>query len=301
VCQIDGLLPNGTCPSVAELFIPGTEPTDQDTIVQKFPINKETNKIAVAGTPPDKIEERVMYVFPPQAQDWYNSLTDDEKARMPQPPTEFDTQYGGTIASGDVAILQPVNGGYVSPLQNNGNVEIRGNAKGGNWTAYKISFGSGLDVPPDKWQQIGPDHPDQVDNNLLENWNLAGIAPGMYSLKVSRIENDGKVTDSIIQVTVDNTPPAVRLIQPREGEGFGASTDEWVDVNAQVQDDNTISKVEFFTSADPANPFTVKTVAPFNVKWTIRAGGAVEFWAVAYDGAGNRTESAHVRAIIGGR
>ncbi|MCL5997354.1 MAG: transglycosylase domain-containing protein [Chloroflexi bacterium] len=300
VCQIDGLQTNGVCPAVTELFIEGTEPTQQSTIVQKFPINKETNRIAVAGTPPDKVEERIMYVFPPQAQDWYSTLTDEEKAAMPQPPTEYDTQYGGTIASGDVAITQPTNGGYVSATQPIANVEIRGNAKGGNWTAYKVFFGAGIDVPADQWQQIGPDHPDQVDNNLLENWNLAGIAPGIYSLKLSRIENDGKVTDSIIQVTVDNTAPTVKLIQPRDNEGFNATKDEWVDVNAQVQDDNTISRVEFFTSADPATPYTVKTVAPFNVKWTIKAGGTVEFWAVAYDGAGNRTESPHVRALIGG-
>ena len=64
---------------------------------------------------------------------------------MPQAPTEFDTQYGGTVASGDVAIMQPANGGYVSPGLNNGNVELRGNAKNGNWTAYKVFFGAGMD------------------------------------------------------------------------------------------------------------------------------------------------------------
>ena len=153
-------------------------------------------------------------------------------------------------------------------------------------------------MAPDKWQQIGPDHNNQVDNNLLENWNLAGIQPGMYSLKLSRIEKRGKVTDSVIQVTVDSTSPAVKRIQPQNGEGFNTAEDEWVDVNAQVQDDYSISKVEFFSSADPATPYAVKTVAPFNVKWTIKAGGGVDFWAVAYDGAGNHTESAHVRAFI---
>ena len=83
VCQIDGLLPNGVCPAVTELFLPDTVPTQQDTIVQKFPINKETGKIAVAGTPADKIEEKVMYIFPPQAQDWYASLTDEGEGQVP--------------------------------------------------------------------------------------------------------------------------------------------------------------------------------------------------------------------------
>jgi membrane peptidoglycan carboxypeptidase len=299
VCQIDGLLPNGVCPAVSEIFLPGTVPTQQDTIVQKFPIDKETGKIAMPGTPPDKVEERTVYVFPPQAMVWYDKLKDEQKAKLPLAPTEFDTQYGGLVASGDVAIMQPVNGGYISQLQNNGMVEIRGNAKGGDWAAYKIFFGQGFDVPPDKWQQIGPDHPNQVDNNVLENWNLAGMPPGLYSLKLSRVEHNGNVTDSIIHVTIDNIPPAVKMIEPIDGEGYNAAVDEWVDVGAQVQDDNTISRVEFFSSADPSKPYAVSTASPFNVKWTIHGGGGIEFWAVAYDGAGNKTESKHVRALIG--
>ena len=299
VCAIDGLLPNGVCPTVSELFIPGTEPKQMDTIVQKFPIDKETGKIAVAGTPPDKVEQRVMYVFPPQAQDWYNSLSDKEKQAMPAAPTEFDTQYGGTIASGDVAISRPADGSFVSPLLNGGIVDIAGNAKGGDWAAYKVFFGSGIDVLPDKWQQIGPDHTEQVDNNILEHWNLAGITPGLYSLKLTRIEKNGTATNSTIQVTVDAISPTVKLVQPFSNETFNAAQDEWVDVNADVHDDNSISRVEFFNSVDPTKPYAVKTAPPFNVKWTIKATGAIEFWAVAYDGAGNRTESAHVRALIG--
>ena len=81
-----------------------------------------------------------------------------------------------------MVITQPANGGYVSgPLaaaNTGGNVEIRGNAKGGDFMAYKVFVGPGYDVAPEQWQQIGPDHGEQVDNNLLENWNLGGFAPG---------------------------------------------------------------------------------------------------------------------------
>jgi membrane carboxypeptidase/penicillin-binding protein PbpC len=304
VCAIDGLAPNGVCPSVVELFLPGTEPSEQSTLVQKFPINKETNRIAVPGTPPELVEERVMYVFPPQAQDWYASLTDEEKQRTPQPPTEYDTQYGSVLAAaGDVAIAQPANGGYVSgalaAANTGGNIEIRGNAKGGDWMAYRVFVGRGYNVPPEGWQQIGPDHGEQVDNNLLENWNTAGFEPGVYAIKLTRLEHNGTATDAIVQVTLDNNPPNVKLIQPQPEEAFEVGKDEWIDVNAQVQDDYTISKVEFF-AGDPAAPFAVKTVAPFNVKWTIPpgAGGSVELWAVAYDGAGNKTESARVKAVL---
>ena len=327
VCQIDGLLSNGVCPGRLELFMPGTEPEQTSTIVQNFPINKETGKLALPGTPPEQVDTKPMYVFPPQAADWYASLTDDEKSKMPLAPTDFDTRFGGVVNAGDVAITFPQNGGYVSavvtqtsiiapPVDPNapppdpnatpqpvpivvlppGIVEIRGNAKGGNWTAYKVFVAQGWSPAPDKWQQIGPDHTNQVDNNVLEQLNLAGLPTGQYSLKVQRIENDGKLTESIIQTTVDNAPPAVQLAQPFAGQGFVIPDDEWVDVNARVNDDNTIGKIEFYANGEL---FATKTVAPFSVKWTIKGGGRAEFWAIAYDGAGNKTESPHVAVSIG--
>jgi membrane peptidoglycan carboxypeptidase len=327
VCNIDGLLSNGVCPGRNELFLPNTEPEQTSTVVQKFPINKETGKLALPGTPPEMVEEKDMYVFPPQAFDWYASLTDDEKARLPIAPTDFDTRFGGLVNAGDVAIAFPQNGGYVSavvtqtsitpppppdpniPVDPNapppapvvnvlppGIIEIRGNAKGGNWTAYKVFFAPGWSPAPEQWQQIGPDKTNQVDNNVLENWNLGGLAPGPYSLKVQRIENDGRITEATTQVTVDNTPPAVALAQPFPGEGFLIPDDEWVDVNADVRDDNTISKVEFYMNGEL---FATKAVAPFTVKWTIKGAGRAEFYAIAYDGAGNKTESARVAVSIG--
>jgi len=327
VCQIDGLRSNGVCPARQELFMPGTEPDQTSTIVQNFPVNKETGKLALPGTPPEQVDTKPMYVFPPQAADWYASLSNDEKAAMPLAPTDFDTRFGGVVSSGDVAITYPPNGGYVSALVTQtsiippptipnaltpvpnappppapvavlppGYVEIRGNAKNGNFAAYKVSFAPSWSPAPDKWQQIGPDHNNQVDNNVLEDWNLAGLPPGQYSLRVQRIEHDGKLTESIIQTTIDNAPPGVRLAQPRQGQSYVMPDDEWVDVNAGVNDDNTISKVEFYANG---TLFATKTVAPFSVKWTITGPGRAEFWAVAYDGAGNQAESGHVTVSIG--
>lgn len=316
ICQVDGLLPNNVCPAMVELFIPGTEPTQQSTMVQLFPINIETGKLALPGTPPELVEARPMYVFPPQAQDWYASLSDEEKARAPQAPTDFDARFGGLVNSGEVAITYPANGSYLSavlpveapppdpnapvdqsaPPAAGGIVPIRGNARGGNWLAYRVSFAPGWAPAPEQWQQIGPDHPEQVDNNVLEYWNLAGLPPGQYSLKLSRLGSDGSVTDAVVQVTIDNTPPTIALAQPRPGEAFRVAQDEWVTVTADVQDDHSISKVEFYVNNER---FDTKTVAPFTTKWTIRAGGRVEFYAIAYDGAGNKTESERVSVGVG--
>jgi membrane peptidoglycan carboxypeptidase len=319
VCSVDGLLSNGVCPGRTEMFMPGTEPTMQSTIVQNFPINKETAKLALPGTPAELVEVKPMYVFPPQAQDWYATLTPEEQARMPQAPTDFDTRFGGLVNAGDVAVTSPANYSFISaalppqviqpppsadpnepppPPQEipSGIVQIRGNAKGGDWQRYAVYFAPGWSPAPEQWQQIGPDHPEQIDNGVLENWNIGGLAPGQYSIRVVRFENNGAVTENVSRVTIDNTPPGVSLTQPFPGEVFRTPQDEWVDITADVRDDNSISKVEFYVNGQLLG---TKTVAPFSVKWTIRAGGLVEFYAVAYDGAGNKTESGRVSVSVG--
>ncbi len=328
MCLVDGLLSNGVCPSGKEIFMPGTKPTRTSTVVQKFPINRETGKLALPGTPPEQVEEKVMYVFPPQAQDWYSSLSEDEKKQYPIAPTDFDTRFGGTVASGDVAISFPTNGGYVSavappapaappptpdpavPVDPNappppppdpnlstpGIVAVRGNAKGGNWLSYRIYVGPGFAPAPEQFVQIGPDHPNQVDNNLLEYLDLRAFQPGLYTLKVVRLESDGRTTESAIQFTLDNTPPVAQLTQPRPGESFKTPDDEWVDINAAVSDDNSISKVEFYAGD---TLFETKTTAPFTVKWTIgRSGGTPNFKVVVYDAAGNKAESGSVGVTV---
>lgn len=328
ICLIDGLLSNGICPAGNEIFLPGTKPTRQSTVVQKFPINRETGKLALPGTPSELVEEKTMYVFPPQAFDWYASLSEDEKKQYPLAPTDFDTRFGGVVNSGDVAISFPPNGGYVSsvspisftipappapppsdPSQPTpppappsiqefppGIVPIRGNAKGGNWLAYKVYFAPGFSPAPEQFQQIGPDHPEQRENDLLEQWNTAGFQAGFYTIKLVRLEADGRVTEQAIQVTLDNTPPEAAIAQPRPGASFVIPDDEWVDVNANVRDNNQISKVEFYVDE---RLFDTKTVAPFTVKWNIgQQTGTHTFKIIVVDAAGNRAESRPVSVNV---
>jgi hypothetical protein len=115
-------------------------------------------------------------------------------------------------------------------------------------------------------------------------------------LRLQRLEQDGRVTESTIQFTLDNAPPEAFLTQPRQGELFVTPESEWVDVNATVRDDTSIAKVEFY-AGDVL--FETKTTAPFTVKWTIgRSGGAPAFKVVAYDAAGNKSESAVVAVQV---
>ena len=85
VCAQSGLLPERDCPHlVTELFIEGTEPTEHCTMHQRFALDRATGLRATAGTPADRITERVYTILPPQAQEWAR------RQGIPEPPPALD-------------------------------------------------------------------------------------------------------------------------------------------------------------------------------------------------------------------
>ena len=295
ICSLSGKLPGPYCPTVNELFIPGTEPTEQCDIHQVFLVNRETGKLCTVYTPPELCEERVYEVYPPEAADWIASLPEDR--RPPTPPTEYDTIYGPTRNDADVAIIYPTPYSYIR-----GTVPITGNAKGGDFNFYRVLFGQGLN--PTEWIQIGPDHGNQVDHNILEFWHTAGL-DGLYSLRLSVVDHSSALRETTIQVTVDNISPTVQLTHPYDGDTYEAGYDEWVNVNAEV-DDYSIARVEFYEYPGPKSsepppglqPFSVRNVAPFNVNWPLGSVGVHTFYVVVVDEAGNSVTSERVTVQV---
>ncbi len=288
VCDVSGLKPNDNCPTRTELMIPGTEPTEVDTLYQKYPVDRETGKLATIFTPPELIEDRVYIVLPPEAQDWIASLP-DERRQLYQPPTEYDTINAPSQAQAEVAIISPTTYSYVAGI-----VPIVGNARG-DVAFYRLVFGEGMN--PTEWLPIGPDHNNQVDNNLLENFDTTGLADGIYTLQLQVVGNDQQVRQASIQLTIDNTAPKVDLTFPYDGSEFEYGFDEWVNVNAEVNDNYAISKVEFYVNGQE-EPFNVRTVAPFNVNWLLQGPGRYQFHVVVYDAAGNKTETEPVSVTV---
>ena len=287
VCATTGLLPTKYCPTTTELFIPGTEPTSYDTLSQAFLIDKETGKLATVFTPPDKVEEKIFEIYPPEAAEYVAA------ANIPQPPNEYDTVYGPPPnAYGDVAIIEPGAYAYVR-----GQVVISGNAKIGNLQSYRLDFGQGLN--PTQWQQIGPDHNNPVDQGPLELWDVTPF-DGLYSLRLSVFQNDGNVATSVVQVTVDNISPTLKLIYPPDNEQYFFGKDEWVSLNPDVQDNIAIDRVEFFVD-DQETPFVIRPVPPYDAKWLLNDGAKIgrhTLYARAYDKAGNMAESNKIRVDV---
>jgi hypothetical protein len=288
VCAVSGMLPNDKCPTRTELMIPGTKPTEPDTLHQTYLVDKETGNLATIYTPPELVEERVYVVLPPEAQDWIASLPEEQQATY-LPPTEYDTGYGPNQAQAEVAIVSPTPYAYVS-----GVVPITGNARG-DVQFYRMVFGHGMN--PSEWLQVGPDHGNQVDNNLLENFDTTGLEDGVYTLQLQVVGNDQHVRQASIQVTVDNTPPEVDITYPPIGAEYEYGFDEWVNVNAEVNDNFAVTRVEFYEN-NAEEPFNVRTLAPFNVNWTLKGPGTYEFHVIVFDAAGNKTESEPARIQV---
>ncbi len=288
VCATSGLLPTQWCPTRLEYFISGTQPTTPDTIYQSVRVNRETGRLATVFTPPELVEEKVFTLLPPEAADWLASLSEAERERWPQPPTEYDTIQGPAPGSGPVAILAPLPYAYVSGL-----VELKGNVQVDNLAFYRVAFGSGLN--PSAWQMIGSEHGEQRNNETLEFWDVAGL-DGLYTVQLTAVRHDQSFEQATIQVTVDNTAPQVELTFPLPNQEFFLPADEWVTIQPLARDNVSMDRVEFYVNNRLVGS---SSVAPFTYQWVIRnAAGSHTIHAVAYDAAGNSTRSAPVQIRV---
>jgi hypothetical protein len=255
VCAVSGLLPNQHCPNrVKALFIEGTEPTEYCNVHRVERVNRQSGKLATACTPPELVEERVYEVYPPEAADWVR------EQGIPQPPTQRDEIYGCGPEGGEVVIADPMLGGQVK-----GVVPIRGNARSGDFNFYRLEFGEGLN--PSAWSQIGGDHYNQVDNDVLEFWDVQGLQDGLYTLQLTVVEHSQNFKRATIYVTVDNAPPEASVGYPWPGRVYQLETDEWANLAADVSDNVQIDKVEFYLD-DELVDFSV--VEPYAVKWVLK-------------------------------
>jgi membrane carboxypeptidase/penicillin-binding protein PbpC len=252
VCAVSGLLPTENCPgAVMEHFLEGAEPRAHCDVHQVFRVNTESGKLASVHTPQELVEERVFEIFPPEARDWVREHS------VPQPPTEYDG-YGPGLIGGDVAIIDPPPYAYLSQGR-----PILGNAKGGDFQAWRLEYGPGLD--PASWSPIGPDYGHQVDYGPLEFWDVSGLE-GLYTLRLTVMRHNRPSDHSAIQVTVDHTPPILQLIYPPDGKRYVMEDDEYVNIQAEARDNVSMDRVEFYLDGALLN---ISTVPPYTARWTI--------------------------------
>ena len=133
------------------------------------------------------------------------------------------------------------------------------------------------------------------ENEVLGVWDASQLS-GLYTLLLTVVRTDGSFAETSVHVTVDNQPPTAEILFPLPNQQI-FTDEEWVLVQAQVTDDLSVDRVEFY--ADGAEvPFAISTVPPFTEKWTIPGPGCHTFKVVAFDAAGNRGEATAVRVCL---
>ncbi len=253
VCAPSGLLPTPDCPqTTSDLFLTGKAPTQPDNMYQAFEINART-----ASAP-----------RPARRRTW--SSASSTRSFRPTRPTGCARRASPAAHRGRRPVRRQRAGGRrgdrlprSSAQRVKGGVPITGNARGGDFRAYKLevaSAGGARPVAPDR-----PEHGEQISNGQLENWDTAGF-DGLYTLRLSVMENSGNVQTNDVQVVVDNTPPKVEIVHPPNDQPYVMEDDELVSITADAQDDWEMDRVEFYLDEAKLGE---STVAPYSLRWTI--------------------------------
>ena len=281
VCDPSGQLPTQDCPTVVnEVFLNGNEPTALDSLYRVFQVNRETGLLATVFTPLEMVDERTYLVFPPEFKQWAEALG------QPQPPVDYDAILPPTPLAG-AQITSPTLFAYL-----HGKVDLRGSASGDGFVSYHIQFGQGLN--PRTWQQIGPESTQAVNDASLTAWDTSGLEDGLYALRLVVVRQNQHIDTAILQVTIDNTPPVVKLTYPAPGQQFDYPGERLITLQADVQETVGLQTLEWFSDGQKIGE---TPQAPYSLPWT--AGiGEHSLVVRATDLAGNVGESKPVKITV---
>ena len=287
VCQTSGLLPTRYCPQVRELFYVDStrgidmRPQQPDTYWANYSINVCTWRLANATSPSSCVEDMVFFDYPPDARAWAR----DTSQRLP--PTEYDVA-GASTPFGPVAIISPQ---FLTRVR--GKIEVRGNATDEEFAYYRLDYGAG--TQPDVWFQAGEQQIDPGRDIVLGTWDTTTLSDGaVYTLRLTMVRANNTPETSYMSVTVDNQSPTVTLLEPANGSSYQTG-DFYVPLQAEPDDNVQLAYVEFYRDGD-----LIATTEewPHTARWDIEEPGQHTFWALAYDAAGNSTESERITITV---
>jgi hypothetical protein len=135
------------------------------------------------------------------------------------------------------------------------------------------------------------------------------LPDGVYTLRLQVVDGENRAQNTSTRVTVDNTPPQIRLLSPLTAASYSAAADVVVALEAELFDAGDIERVEFYIDRLETSPGAEEgeiiapaegvllgeaAAFPYSLSWGITEQGLRTFWAVTYDRAGNRSESERV-------
>ena len=102
-----------------------------------------------------------------------------------------------------------------------GAVAVSGTVKEDHLSSWRLEVGAG--TSPSSWSSVasGTSLP---ASQTLAAWSVAGLADGVYTLRLTAEDLAGATAQATVAVVVDNTPPAAVIAQPSGGFVTGSTT-----------------------------------------------------------------------------
>jgi len=204
VCDPSGLLPTEDCPNVVlEVFLQNQRPTQTDPYYRRLKIHRPTGLLATVFTPAHEIEERVFFMWPPEARAWAEEqgLSVPPLSYAPIRPPEPDP---------NLHLTQPEMFAYVR-----GVVPLRGVVSTPGVRSYRIQVGRG--PYPEQWVTVAQGS--APTRGTLGRWDTRGLE-GLYTLQLMAVDARDRVRTFTVQVTVDAQPPRVVVRTPQDGARY---------------------------------------------------------------------------------
>lgn len=280
ICERSGLIPpnNSQCPTRTEIF--AAPPLRTDTYWQAVEVNSQTNQRATTYTPASLRIERVYFVPPAPALDWWQANG------QPLPPTEYDTRSRPAVLT-IARIFSPGEYDYLS-----GVVDVRGAIDTDTIQFYQLAYGQGLN--PTQWFDITGRQTTRPNTQLLGEWNTNGL-DGIYTLQLSVTLPDNSIDNDFVQVTIDNQIPSVRLNAGEAGRIYRFPAENIIPINAEASDNLGVERVEFYRNGILLG---IDREYPYGFEFDIQRTGTETFRAVVFDRVGNQSSDELAVEII---
>ncbi len=203
ICVPSGLRPTPLCGRTSkDLFVVDSLPEEEDTWWQRVRIDVRNGLLAQPRTPGQYVRQEIMLVLPEElleteedrktAEEWAEAL------ELPLAPTETSTLSGSVNLS--AIIFSPVTGARLS-----GVVPISGRATSNGFELYRVEFGRG--TAPSSWTSIIV-REDEVESGTLAIWNVTGLPPGTYTLRLIVEDSQrGNISSSVVVLVNQDLPP----------------------------------------------------------------------------------------------
>jgi len=206
ICIPSGMKPSELCGKTAtDLFSKDSAPKEEDTWWQRVRIDMRNQLLATASTPQQFVEEKVMLVPPKEMMD-----SEEEKKTMQEWASALGIALAPTEESDGTGVPSDLSAFIASPSANsavpiNASVGITGRATHEDFDSYILEYGSGSS--PSAWTRI-VERDNAVAGGQLGQWNTANLTPGVYTLRLTVIDEKNERTTYSVMVNVGAAPQA---------------------------------------------------------------------------------------------